>query len=202
MLIEDTSGTVRGNVQPGDIILAIVSRGQTTEAKNAEQVNGMLSKMEKGASVTFRLRRGEQEFFSTLRSTASEARRASVSEPGPKGASPSDRGRPTAGAPTRAAEAAVRLTLLLRAYCHLCDEMLAAREPLAAARARPSPWSMSTPIRRSSASTAIGCRCCSRASPRAGDELCHFRLDPRQVEAALGPPAAPRAEVAPEAKIR
>ena len=67
VLIEDASGTVRGNVQPGDIILAIVSRGQTTDAKNAEQVNGMLSKMEKGASVTFRLRRGEQEFFSTLR---------------------------------------------------------------------------------------------------------------------------------------
>ncbi len=67
VLIEDASGTVRGNVQPGDIILAIVSRGQTTEAKNTEQVNGMLSKMEKGASVTFRLRRGEQEFFSTLK---------------------------------------------------------------------------------------------------------------------------------------
>ena len=67
VLIEDTTGTVRGNVQPGDIILAIVSRGTTTEAKNAEQVNGMLIKMEKGASVTFRLRRGEQEFFSTLR---------------------------------------------------------------------------------------------------------------------------------------
>ena len=67
VLIEDTTGSVRGNVQPGDIILSIVSQGKTTEAKNAEQVNGVLSKMEKGASVTFRLRRGEQEFFSTLR---------------------------------------------------------------------------------------------------------------------------------------
>ena len=67
VLIEDTSGSVRGNVQPGDVILSIVSRGQTTDAKNAEQVNGMLAKLEKGASVTFRLRRGEQEFFSTLK---------------------------------------------------------------------------------------------------------------------------------------
>jgi len=67
VLIEDTTGSVRGNVQPGDIILAIVSRGQTTDAKNADQVNAMLSKMDKGASVTFRLRRGEQEFFSTLK---------------------------------------------------------------------------------------------------------------------------------------
>jgi serine protease Do len=67
VLIEDTTGSVRGNVQPGDVILLIVSQGKTTEAKNAEQVNGLLSKMEKGASVTFRLRRGEQEFFSTLK---------------------------------------------------------------------------------------------------------------------------------------
>jgi serine protease Do len=67
VLVEDISGLVRGNVQPGDVILAIVSRGQATEARTAEQVNGLLSKLDKGASVTLRLKRGEQEFFSTLR---------------------------------------------------------------------------------------------------------------------------------------
>ena len=67
VLIEDVAGSVRGNVQPGDVILAIVNRGQTTEAKSAEQVNGLLAKLDKGASVTLRLRRGEQEFFSTLK---------------------------------------------------------------------------------------------------------------------------------------
>jgi serine protease Do len=67
VLIEDMSGPVRGNVQPGDVILAIVSRGQTTDAKSAEQVNSLLSKLEKGASVTLRLRRGDQEFFATLK---------------------------------------------------------------------------------------------------------------------------------------
>ena len=65
--IEDIIGTVRGNVQPGDVILAIVSRGQTTDAKSADQVNTVLAKLEKGASVTLRLKRGEQEFFSTLK---------------------------------------------------------------------------------------------------------------------------------------
>ena len=65
--IEDITGAVRGNVQPGDVILAIVNRGQTTEAKTAEQVNAMLSKLEKGASVTLRLKRGDQEFYSSLR---------------------------------------------------------------------------------------------------------------------------------------
>ena len=67
VLIEDISGPVRGNVQPGDVILAIVSRGQTTDAKSAEQVNSLLSKLDKGASVTLRLKRGDQEFFATLK---------------------------------------------------------------------------------------------------------------------------------------
>jgi len=67
VLIEDVTGSVRGNVRPGDVILAIVNRGQTTDAKSAEQVNGFLAKLDKGASVTFRLKRGEQEFFSTLK---------------------------------------------------------------------------------------------------------------------------------------
>lgn len=67
VLIEDVTGSVRGNVQPGDVILVIVNRGQTTEARSAEQVNVLLSKLDKGASVTFRLKRGEQEFFSTLK---------------------------------------------------------------------------------------------------------------------------------------
>jgi len=67
VLIEDISGVVRGNVQPGDVILAIVSRGQTTDAKSAEQVNATLSKLDKGASVTLRLKRGDQEFFATLK---------------------------------------------------------------------------------------------------------------------------------------
>jgi serine protease Do len=67
VLIEDIAGGVRGNVQPGDVILAIVNRGQSTEARSAEQLNALLAKLDKGASVTLRLKRGEQEFFSTLR---------------------------------------------------------------------------------------------------------------------------------------
>ena len=67
VLIEDIAGPVRGNVQAGDVILEIRARGALTEAKSAEQVNGLLTRMEKGASVTLRLRRGEQEFFSTLK---------------------------------------------------------------------------------------------------------------------------------------
>jgi serine protease Do len=67
VLVEDVNGSVRGNVQPGDVILAVVARGQTTEARSAEQVNGILAKLDRGASVTLRLKRGENEFFATLR---------------------------------------------------------------------------------------------------------------------------------------
>ncbi len=70
--IEDITGSVRGNVRPGDVILSIVSRGQTTEARSAEQVNQLLSKLEKGASVTLRLKRGDQEFYASLKLNGSE----------------------------------------------------------------------------------------------------------------------------------
>ena len=67
VLIEDISGVVRGNVQPGDVILAIVQRGQSTEAKSAAQVNDLLAKVERGGSVTLQLKRGDNTFYATLR---------------------------------------------------------------------------------------------------------------------------------------
>jgi len=63
---------VRGNVQPGDVILAVVNRGQTTEAKSADQVNQLLAKLDKGASVTLQLKRGESTFFASLRVNGGE----------------------------------------------------------------------------------------------------------------------------------
>jgi S1-C subfamily serine protease len=58
---------VRGNVQPGDVITAIIQRGQATDAKSAAQVNELLGKLDKGAAVTLQLRRGEAQFFATLK---------------------------------------------------------------------------------------------------------------------------------------
>jgi len=72
VLVEDIAGPVRGNVQPGDVILAVVNRGQTTEAKSADQVNQLLSKLDKGASVTLQLKRGESTFFASLRVNGAE----------------------------------------------------------------------------------------------------------------------------------
>ena len=67
VLVEDVSSAVRGNVQPGDVITAIIQRGQATEAKSAAQINDLLAKLEKGAAVTLQLRRGEAQFFATLK---------------------------------------------------------------------------------------------------------------------------------------
>jgi serine protease Do len=67
VLVEDIPGGVRGNVQPGDIILSVSSRGVTTDARSAAQVNELLGKLDKGESVTLRLKRGDQTFFSTVR---------------------------------------------------------------------------------------------------------------------------------------
>ncbi len=72
VLIEDISGPVHGNVQPGDVILAIINHGTTTEAKSADQVNALLAKLDKGASVALRLKRGDQQFLATVRLNGGE----------------------------------------------------------------------------------------------------------------------------------
>jgi serine protease Do len=72
VVVEDVVGTLRGNVQPGDVILAVVQRGQSIDARTAAQVNEILNKLDKGASVTLQMRRGENVFFSTLRAPNGE----------------------------------------------------------------------------------------------------------------------------------
>jgi len=72
VMVDDVAPTVRGNVQPGDVILAIVRGGVTTEARSASQVNDVLGKVEKGASVTLQMKRGEQQFFATVRALNGE----------------------------------------------------------------------------------------------------------------------------------
>lgn len=72
VVVDDVAPTVRGNVQPGDIIIAIVRGGASTEAKSAAQVNEVLGKVEKGASVTLQMKRGDQQFFATLRALNGE----------------------------------------------------------------------------------------------------------------------------------
>jgi serine protease Do len=67
VLIEDVTGSARGNIQAGDVIVAVINKGLAVDAKNAEQVNAQIAKLEKGAALTFLLRRGEQQFYSSVK---------------------------------------------------------------------------------------------------------------------------------------
>jgi hypothetical protein len=67
VLIEDITGSVRGNIQAGDVILAVINKGATIDAKSADQVNALIAKLDKGSAVTFLLRRGDAQFYSSVK---------------------------------------------------------------------------------------------------------------------------------------
>lgn len=68
LLIEDARGTgPRADLRPGDIIIALISRGATTELKSVDQFNKLLNQFEKGSNVTLLIRRGEMQTFITIR---------------------------------------------------------------------------------------------------------------------------------------
>jgi glutaredoxin len=84
------------------------------------------------------------------------------------------------------------LTLLTRAYCHLCDEMQDALTPLAAARG------VGIAVVDVDADPALEARYGDRVPvlfagvPGEGTELCHYRLDRARVDAALAALAGDR----------
>lgn len=68
LLIEDVRGVgARADLKPGDILIAVISKGATTEVKSVEQLNKLLSQFEKGANVTLLIRRGEMQTFVTIK---------------------------------------------------------------------------------------------------------------------------------------
>lgn len=80
-----------------------------------------------------------------------------------------------------------RLTLLARAYCHLCDEMLAELRPLAQAHRLP----VDVVDVDAAENAALEARWGDRVPvlflgpPADGGALCHYRLDGAAVLAAL-----------------
>jgi serine protease Do len=68
LVIEDIRGNVaRADLRPGDIILALISRGVSSEVKNVDQFNKLLSQFDKAANVTLLVRRGEMQTFITIK---------------------------------------------------------------------------------------------------------------------------------------
>jgi serine protease Do len=68
LLIEDVrSSNSRVDLRPGDIILALISRGENIELKSVDQFNRLLAQFDKSANVTLLVRRGEQQTFVTIK---------------------------------------------------------------------------------------------------------------------------------------
>lgn len=68
LIIEDVAGAaVRSELRPGDILLALIHKGSTTEIKSVEQFNKLLSEFGKGSNVTLLVRRGEMQIFVTIK---------------------------------------------------------------------------------------------------------------------------------------
>ncbi|WP_291992746.1 DegQ family serine endoprotease [Candidatus Accumulibacter sp. ACC003] len=68
LVIDDIrSNAARADLRPGDVILAIIARGQSTAVKSVDQLNKLLAPFDKLANVTLLVRRGEQQTFVTIK---------------------------------------------------------------------------------------------------------------------------------------
>ncbi|MCX7893903.1 MAG: DegQ family serine endoprotease [Burkholderiales bacterium] len=66
-VIDEVKPSVRADLRPGDIVLAITAKGQTTEVKSADQFNKVLAGIDKSATITLQVRRGDTSLFVTIR---------------------------------------------------------------------------------------------------------------------------------------
>jgi len=68
LLVEDVRGSgARADLRPGDVVIAVISKGATTELRSVEQFNKLLAQFDKGSSVTLLVRRGEMQTFVTIK---------------------------------------------------------------------------------------------------------------------------------------
>ena len=68
LLIEEVRAAgARSELRAGDVIVAVISKGATTEAKTVEQFNKLLAQFDKGSNVTLLVRRGEMQTFVTIK---------------------------------------------------------------------------------------------------------------------------------------
>jgi serine protease Do len=68
LLVEDVRNAgSRGELRPGDVIIAVISKGATTDVKTVEQFNKLVAQFDKGSNVTLLIRRGEIQTFVTIR---------------------------------------------------------------------------------------------------------------------------------------
>lgn len=68
LLVDDIrTNAVRADLRTGDVILALILRGVSTDLKNVDQFNKLLAQTDKSANLTLLIRRGEVQTFVTLK---------------------------------------------------------------------------------------------------------------------------------------
>jgi len=67
VLVEDVRNGLRGDVQPGDIIIALNHKGVQSEVKSVDQFGDLLVKIDKNASLTLLIKRGDAQVFVTIK---------------------------------------------------------------------------------------------------------------------------------------
>lgn len=67
LLVDEVRGNAaRADLRAGDVLLALISRGASTEIRSVDQFTKLLSQADKGANVTLLVRRGEVQTFVTI----------------------------------------------------------------------------------------------------------------------------------------
>jgi serine protease Do len=68
LVVEEVkNGAARTELRSGDIILALINKGVQTEVKSVTQFNELLGKIDKGATITLLVRRGDAQTFITIK---------------------------------------------------------------------------------------------------------------------------------------
>ncbi|MBS1228798.1 MAG: DegQ family serine endoprotease [Proteobacteria bacterium] len=68
LLIDEVRGnSARADLRSGDIILALIARGENIEIKSVDQFNKLLGQFDKGANITLLIKRGELQTFVTIK---------------------------------------------------------------------------------------------------------------------------------------
>jgi len=66
LFVGEVKPDVRGDFRRGDVLLTLVHRGQQTELKSVDQLNKVLAGLDKGATITLHVRRGDSAAFVTV----------------------------------------------------------------------------------------------------------------------------------------
>ncbi len=75
LLIDDVrNNNARADLRAGDIIIAVISQGATTELKTVEQFNRLLAQFDKASNITLLIRRGELQTFITIKGVGGHGR--------------------------------------------------------------------------------------------------------------------------------